>query len=192
MCLHSYSALSNGSSLQCLHWLICFVHAYNYFQPQHRSTSHVLSVVELIIKARPVTVCLIARVFLFCPCLCLPSRRLLQPTELPLCRSVYNCIFKIFSPLHTPHLTLALIGRLHCNTVTHSRIANSCVQVAKTSNLPLAPHFLPSLLPRFSPRSSRSSRASDAPLRSSSDLASRVTTLPANCCSRCPSAPSLP
>lgn len=23
MCLHSYSALSNGSSLQCLHWLIC-------------------------------------------------------------------------------------------------------------------------------------------------------------------------
>lgn len=70
---------------------------------------------------------------------------------LPLCRSAYGCIFRIFNPLHTPQLTLVLIGRRICNTVTRFQDRKLlCPNRARESNLFLLSHSLQPSISRFS------------------------------------------
>lgn len=110
---------------------------------------------------------------------------------LPLCRSVYRPIFRIFNPLHTPHLTLVLIGRRNCNTVTRFQTRKLlCPNRAKENNLVPLPHSLQSPTSRFFPRSSRSWRPC-GPSRSD-PFRRNLKPLSANCCLRCWSGPLFP
>lgn len=117
-----------------------------------------------------------------------PSRTL---SLLPLCRSAYKRIFRIFNPLHTPHLTLVLIGRRHCNTVTRFQDRKLlCPNRARENNLFLLPHSVQSPVSRFFPRFSRSWRVCGP---SRSDPSRRnLKPLSANCCLRCWSGPLFP